>query len=42
VGERVERIDGIAYRTAETEQGDDAPFALLLHGFPGFLAGVKV
>jgi haloalkane dehalogenase len=30
----VERIDGIAYRTAEPESGDDAPFALLLHGFP--------
>jgi haloalkane dehalogenase len=30
----VERIDGIAYRKAEPESGDDAPFALLLHGFP--------
>ena len=30
----MERIDGVAYRKAEPESGDDAPFALLLHGFP--------
>ena len=30
----MERIDGIAYRKAEPASGDDAPFALLLHGFP--------
>jgi haloalkane dehalogenase len=30
----VERIDGIAYREAVPASGGDAPFALLLHGFP--------
>ena len=30
----MERVDGVAYRKAEPASGDDAPFALLLHGFP--------
>ncbi len=30
----MERIDGIAYREAVPASGGDAPFALLLHGFP--------